>query len=167
MNVMIDIETLGVQPGCAILSIAAVKFDHAKVIDTQYNRISVESNHDAGLSCYLPTVEWWINQPAESQAELKNKDRVSIDALDDFLAVDEEIQMWANSPSFDLEILRFAYAKINKDPPYKYYNERCYRTLKSLRLDIDFTPPRIKHHALHDAIAQAEHAIKILNTITL
>ena len=47
--------------------------------------------------------------------------------------------------------------------PWNFYDERCYRTLKSLFPQLKAADTRgTKHNALEDARYQAEHLIKII-----
>jgi hypothetical protein len=73
--------------------------------------------------------------------------------------------VWGNAASFDLKILEKAYKLMQIEVPWKYYNEMCYRTLKNLYPEIKIMCNPHKHEALQDAIYQAEHAVRILNTL--
>jgi len=89
-RVMIDIETLGTEPGCAILSIGAVHFTAAGRGETLYRNIDRASCEDAGLEIDEETVKWWSEQDEAAQAVLSGggglRDAlidVEHDALDD------------------------------------------------------------------------------------
>src|ERR1700722_15302540 len=63
VHIMLDLETLGLNPGCAILQISAV----AKVLDlgrTNYfdSLISIDSNASKGLMGEADTLTWWNKQ---------------------------------------------------------------------------------------------------------
>ena len=66
--------------------------------------------------------------------------------------------MWGNGATFDNVILRSSYKAIGQEAPWKFYDDRCYRTLKSLAnipmVQIDEATP---HFALDDARVQAQH----------
>src|SRR5688572_29962905 len=72
MDVMLDLETLGTRPGCAILSIGAVAFDrHTGALGPEFymvvNRKSCEAK---GLTQDQSTLDWWSRQSAEAKKVL-------------------------------------------------------------------------------------------------
>lgn len=52
-----------------------------------------------------------------------------------------------------------------KAPPWRYSNERCYRTLKSMAPHIEIQRTGTHHNAVDDARAQAEHAIRLVKEL--
>jgi inhibitor of KinA sporulation pathway (predicted exonuclease) len=46
-------------------------------------------------------------------------------------------------------------------PYYKFWNERCYRTVKNQYPDVKLTRTGTYHNALDDARTQAEHLVQI------
>lgn len=163
-RLMIDLETLGLKPGCVILSIGAVRFDRSGLGRSFYRRISMESCQDAGLTIDAGTLSWWLTQTDESKAELYGK-RDLKDVLIEFSSFCNTDEIWANSPAFDCVILRAAYEAVGLDVPWHYSDERCFRTLKGLPQFVSTPKPDIPHHALHDAKRQAESAYKTLNKL--
>jgi hypothetical protein len=68
------------------------------------------------------------------------------------------MRLWGNGASFDNAILAHAYARCGATPPWKFWNDRCYRTVAALTA----TPRQqggTHHNALDDARSQAEHLI--------
>jgi len=68
-RIMVDIETLGTDPGAAIVSIGAVRFsttnDAAGAIEAEFfESVALESCDAYGLDIDGSTVEWWLGQPA-------------------------------------------------------------------------------------------------------
>ena len=63
-DVMIDIETLGTDPGSVILSIGAVEFDlkTGKTGEEFYQWIDLESSSNKGFSVSAGTIKWWMMQ---------------------------------------------------------------------------------------------------------
>jgi hypothetical protein len=131
-RVMVDIETLVQAPGCAILSIGAVRFD-TMVLPNYFERsISLTSCGEAGLSVDVEMLEWWLDQDAEAQHVLTGGDPL-MDVLKDFADwVDGADEIWANSPSFDCAILHAAYGVVGLETPWNYYDERDVRTVREL-----------------------------------
>jgi hypothetical protein len=70
--------------------------------------------------------------------------------------------VWGNGASFDCVILGNAYRAVGDEPPWKYFNERCYRTAKAMLPAVPFERIGTHHHALDDAASQAQHLIKML-----
>lgn len=161
-RVMVDIETLGLEPGSVITSIGAVRFTSAAVGQTFSRRIDIESATDAGLTIDGGTLQWWLEQSEDAREELHGDQplRIVLEAFANWLGdVDE---LWANSPSFDCEHLEAAYDAVGLDVPWDYYHERDYRTLSNLPVAPDIEQEGVEHNALDDAIHQATVASKAL-----
>lgn len=175
-HISLDLETLGTRAGCVILSIGAVGFDpHTRALGPKiYITINQKSCEAAGLTVDRGTLGWWMRQSEEARAVLHETRSGGVtlqDALEQLSSFmrqfGSEVRPWTCGASFDLPILSHAYAAIGKRPPWKYTNERCYRTLKSIIPTITIQRGAGTHHnALDDAIAQAEHAMQIMGRIT-
>jgi exodeoxyribonuclease VIII len=74
----------------------------------------------------------------------------------------KNVLVWGNGASFDNAILAQCYRAVGMDFPWKFWNDRCYRTLKNLVLDVPFERTGTHHNALDDARSQAIHASAIL-----
>jgi len=160
-RVMLDLETLGTEPGAAIVSIGAVTFDLNGVYSDHYHRqIDLESCENYGLKIDVETLKWWFEQPTLSNDELLNGAGLGL-ALNDFKAwyPDDTIEIWAKSPAFDCGILDEAMQRVGIDKPWDYWETRDVRTIQAISCiddqvtrDEDLT----EHDALDDAIHQAE-----------
>ena len=163
-DVMIDIETAGTKPGCVILSIGA-----CTLVDEPnefYIRIDPQSSREIGLSISAQTMAWWNKQPRETRDEAFSGDvnvREALFEFSDWLLQLGEIRVWGNGASFDVPILEAAYEKCGIKIPWKYTQSMCYRTMRSLYPHIAFVDPEMKHSAIEDARAQAEHLRKIFD----
>lgn len=163
MDVMLDIETLGTEPGCVVLSIGAVEFNDVTLGREFYVNIDKWSCRDHGLTVDKETKEWWQRRSDEAQHVLEGG--VELDeALEKFTAWYDGGAVWANAPSFDCMILRSAYDAIDMEEPWEYYDQRCYRTLTNVHPMTAHHDGR-KHHALDDAKHQAKVASKILKSL--
>lgn len=82
-HVMVDLETMGTLPGCAVASIGAVEFEPrtGKIGASFYLAIDLASCGALGLSCEVDTVKWWLGQTAEARAALADNPVPCIDAL--------------------------------------------------------------------------------------
>jgi hypothetical protein len=168
-HVMVDLETLGNSPGCKILSIGAVFFDPTGLQQEFYSE--VKRNFQGPLIEQQLTVDWWSKQDSAARDRLfenqKEKPLLKT-ALDNFnnylkLGNDTEVCLWGNGADFDNAILQVAFQDVTvAQPAWKFYNNRCYRTLKGLVPSIKVDRIGVHHHALYDAKTQAIHAIKLM-----
>jgi hypothetical protein len=88
-RIMLDLETLGREPGAAVLSISAVRFDADHVGETFARSIDLQSCEAAGLTIDAETLEWWLGQDAAAREVLTGGVPLA-DALADFAAFYEE-----------------------------------------------------------------------------
>ena len=164
-RVMLDIETLGTEQGCAILSIGAVRFGLDGHGDEFYRSVDLESCQDAGLEIDANTLEWWLGQDDAVTGVLTGGDNLA-DVLEDFSSFyGTSDEIWAFSPSFDCDILAAAYDAVGIVPPWKYYEERCCRTLAALPVWPDIEQDGDEHDALDDARYQAWQTAEALRAL--
>jgi len=169
---MVDIESLGTEPGAAILSIGAVVFtdDGVNSADGFYGEVNLQSNEDAGLGFDADTIEWWLGQSDEAKTVLTGGDDLAdvLQSFVDFFDHADPDEVWANSPSFDCRLLGAAFDAVGVDVPWEYYHERDFRTLKNLP-DVGDTFPKnddaVAHDAFDDAVVQARAASAILSSV--
>jgi hypothetical protein len=159
-QIMLDIETLGVTPGSAILSIAAVDFDREKIGRHFYRNIQPESNRLAGLTVDPATVTWWDEQ-APGAREALNRNQVPIEQaleeLNNFIAIDRRCEVWGNGADFDKPLLDAAYRACGMRAAWPTFSGRCYRTMKSQSPEFEMEWEGCHHNALDDAINQARY----------
>jgi len=174
-RIMIDLETLGTQPGSIILSIGAVRFDLTHGITGEfYTNIDVEDSQRHGLTLTASTVVWWMTQSDEARKALASAKRPLRDALERFTkwARPEDFrnapimfpidELWGNGSDFDNALLASAYKAAGLGVPWSYRANRCYRTMWSMFPEVPFEKPATAHNALEDARAQAIHLQRIL-----
>lgn len=165
VHTMIDLETFGTSPQAMIRTIGAVKFDidSFEIIDKFHAAIRTESalrygRLDAG------TLDWWLEpRQAEANARIVAMDKVEMDeALVGFHNwLGQDAKVWGNGSTFDIVILRSAYAATALDCPWKYKNEFCFRTVKNMV----FVAPPPDTGMVHDAIADCIYQIAWLKSI--
>lgn len=164
-RVMVDIETLGLTPGHAILSIGAVRFGTDGLGNEFHRNISLESCQDAGLEIDAGTLEWWLGQDDAVKGVLVGGDPLG-DVLEDFATFyGSAEEIWAFSPSFDCDILGGAYDAVDIIKPWTYREERCCRTMASLSIWPDFEQDGDRHDALDDARYQARQTAEALRSL--
>ena len=162
--IQIDIETFSTAKNAALASIGAVKFTDKEIVDKFYINVDPITSKAAGLHFSQSTIEWWKTQKPEAFKALKNN-RVSLnDALDQFSEWygPKSIPIWACSPSFDCVIMEANYQAAGKKAPWKYTDERCFRTFKAM-FKADTVRQGVYHNSLDDAIFQTQYIIDVLN----
>lgn len=174
-HVMVDLETLGTNADAPIIAIGAVVFDDetGELSNEFYAKIDVESAVAECGPIDPDTFKWWMQQSYEARTDAISGTTDFVDALTAFhqyvKGLDEAqyggITVWGNGASFDNSMLADAYKKSLGDVPWKFWNDRCYRTLKNLRRDVPFTMVGTAHNALDDAKSQALHAVKLLKAL--
>lgn len=165
-NIMVDLETMGNTKQAAIIAIGAVKFDREGLGETFYRKVSLQSSVEAGLEMDPSTVLWWLRQDDDARLPMSEEDNnySLASALQDFSSfVKEDDKVWGNGADFDNAILSSAYNCCKLPLPWKFWNNRCYRTLKNMfpsvqKPDLEGT----KHNALYDAMLQGLHLIAIM-----
>lgn len=166
-NIMLDLETLGNKPGAVIVAIGAVRFGGGELGNEFYVRVDAQSCVHAGLKLDVSTVLWWMKQSAEARAELLQEGSELAAALCAFTeyamsaSVKDNTILWGNGSDFDNALLLAAYEACQLIPPWKFYNNRCYRTVKNLHPEIKLTRTGTAHNALDDAKSQALHLMQM------
>jgi hypothetical protein len=156
-HLMVDIEGLGTGPDAAILTIAAQSFDPfgTGYYDRHYYaRITLESQENRRIQD--DTLAWWATQP-EAQAEaFADDNRIPLDqALDELYRLAwQHDYIWAQGPTYDINILEHAYKSYNKTQPWQFYRIRDSRTVLSLWPGRPVPPT--SHHALEDTRKQID-----------
>lgn len=140
-HVMVDIESGGLSPNGALLTIGAVAFDPKEKTVGQafYKTIDPTSAVINGGELHAKTVQWWMTQPGETRWEVWNSNisfgiETSLSLFNIFLdeVAPEELYIWANAPQFDLVIIRSAMERLKIQPKWKYYEEMDMRTIRVL-----------------------------------
>lgn len=173
-DVMIDLETLGNRPGCAILSIGAVEFGPQGLGRTFYVTVGKWSQIQLGLHESQSTLDWWKGQSPEARVVLEQSENdndpksihTALLAFANWLSPTglRTVKVWGNGSDFDNAILACCYAATGDAVPWQFWNNRCYRTLKNLRPEIKLERTGTYHNALDDAKTQARHAIQLLSS---
>ena len=165
MKLMIDLETLGTKPNSVILSIGAVAFDENGIHDEFYVNVDLENSIALGFGIDPSTVYWWLKQDSVAGSVLGERLETVEDSINQLFCFIENIhadEVWANSPSFDLVMLKNAYEKAGDKTNWNFWQERDFRTFLSLT-GASRVCPSIAHNALEDAKAQAQTLINYWN----
>lgn len=164
-NIMVDLETMSTSSQAAIISIGAIYFDAKEGLGKEfYCKVSLASCMKAGLEVDAPTIIWWLQQAESARKEFFDNDKA--DSLEDALTklsefIEPGCQIWGNGPAFDNAILQSAYRLLGKKLPWKYSNDRCFRTIKELFPGVAKPPKSDHHNALADAKWQAQYYLNM------
>jgi 3'-5' exoribonuclease Rv2179c-like domain len=175
-DVMLDLETLGIAPGSVILSIGAVAFTE-KMAEEDWGRfdsgpISVVNSRACGLTIDEDTLAWWLRQEPAARTVLDRAltgGATVLNVLTDFVTwFPPGAKVWGNGANFDNILFRVAFAAcdkwagINVTPPWKYYDDMCFRTMKNT---FRCVPAPAFQGVKHDALTDALHQTRWLQAI--
>lgn len=176
-DLMIDIETLGRRPGCAIIQIAAVPFNiNTGEVSKNTFKMSINLDHQLksgkGFTYCKNTYKWWkgtnkslFSQLSKSKTtynQVGQKFQEWFNSLED----DQNIRVWGNSNRFDIGIIEGWYLKAigqKFNPFWNTWLERDVRTIASLDPTIKTKTKFIG--TKHDAINDCKHQIKYCREI--
>jgi len=176
-HVMIDIETLDTEVTATILSIGACVFNPREVGITDEFHITIDeySNIKAGRSWSQSTKDWWAMQSQEAQDSVFAGPHTPLSiALTEFTQWINRLsptctRVWAKSPDFDCSILAHACRSQGIIWPFKFWENRCCRTIMELAYPLGDFPVMLmdgpKHNALADAkvqVLEVQHAYYVL-----
>jgi hypothetical protein len=130
------------------------------------------------------TVAWWMKQEPAARAVFLEERRFIVGhglaRFNDYLSAncvpEVDLQMWGNGSDFDNVLLAHLYTwQKDNEPirvlrPWRFYNNRCFRTLKNIcKQDYDVISKQVKrithHDAADDARWQAEVCRRLLKKI--
>ena len=176
-NIMLDLETLDSSPAAVVISIGAVAFDLVGELGERfYAELTDDTSTQQRVGRVISgaTVSWWMRQNVMAKQVFSSPPPsgvlryATLDALTAFSSFvanngGDDAIMWGNGADFDNVILSSLYSDFEVPHPWKFYNNRCYRTMKNL--GIGPLRPRThagtKHNALDDAMTQATHLQEI------
>jgi len=164
---MIDIETLGIEPGAAILSIGACTFDTEGVGETVHVSVDLESCQERGLEIDADTLQWWLEQDDAAREILTGGVPLAtaLSELREFLETNDYDELWANSPKFDCAHLEAAYDALDWPTPWVFYELRDVRTVTELPGAVELEQDGTEHNARDDAIHQAREVAATLRAL--
>jgi hypothetical protein len=177
-NIMLDLETMGNSSDSAMIAIGACYFDPktGNIGDEFYREIKLETSVKYGGKVDSSTVIWWMGQSDDARAKFVLNDSASdiLDVLRELTAfVKSGSIIWGNGSTFDNTILRNAYARLEWECPWKFWNDRGVRTIVDLGVSIGINPKEdlkfegVPHYALDDAKHQAKYVSIIHQALTV
>lgn len=174
-HLMLDLETLGDQPGTIITSIGAVEFDPltGETGDKFHRHISIQSSIEAGFTAGGRTITWWLGRDQNARDYFINGQEESISlhqALYEFQVFMKGLgimktTVWGMGARFDCGILAAAFAKLGLVIPWDTRNEICLRTLSILSPNIRKEADANREGVFHNAVDDCLHQIKWGSTL--
>lgn len=160
---MIDIETTGTKPGCKVLSLGAFGFGEHCQQCQYYEKFSAIAQTEAGFKDEESTMEWWKKQPEDVMLEAFSnpmEPAAAIEKFEKFLSENfdpsaKNFEVWSCGIDFDFPILRHLFEHYGHEFKWKFWQQRDYRTIKSLFKVCKKSEGNVeKHNSLEDAKAQ-------------
>jgi hypothetical protein len=170
-ELMIDLETLGQNENCVILSIGATFFDiNKKEIGAAfYMPISIEEQMEKRVIS-PSTLKWWMGQSNAAKKVFSEQGQSLVDALENFEywikqhSKIKTLNVWGNGSTFDISIIEHAFRQYGYKIPWQYWNVMDLRTFKRFMAGGNAVVKKgTNHNALDDAISQAEYVIEHAN----
>lgn len=175
IDIMVDLETLDNRSTSIILSLGAcrIDWDNGVIADPFYVSICPDSCRAAGLTESADTKAWWARQSEEAR-RVFTEPKVSLEEglIEFHRYLDRwnrnKLKLWGNGSDFDNVIIANGYNAVGLDAPWRFYNNRCFRTVKNVYSDVIVTPQRkgTYHNALDDARYQAEILLQLKGKIS-
>jgi len=167
MQCMLDFETLGQGADCKVLSLGAVLFDGRAIVDRKYWVFNHETQYNR--SADQSTIEWWAKQNEEARGIFKECETVGrnleecMQEFVEWVAPHKGLVVWSNGATFDIMIMEHILKSYDLAVPWHFWNQRCYRTIKSIFKIENGKKNDQKHNALADAVFQTACLIELFN----
>jgi len=169
---MIDIETLATSERAVVLSIGACQFSlaEARIVESNCFYVTLGAESQKNREIDPSTVIWWMRQDSRAREEWIDSKKPLANGLAElsgWLQLNKVSAVWANSPTFDLTILRHAYVSMGFPVPWHFRDERDVRTLVQMgklagvKKVSDAERRGVAHNALDDAKHQASYCIEL------
>jgi hypothetical protein len=167
---MIDLETLGIQAGCPVISIGAVFFDvdSKQLGPSFYGVLDLTKQIKDGRKVDGDTIKWWMQQDGAAKKLFSDTAKEPVFVLNTFLrwvqtattTKTSMVNVWGNGATFDITILEEFMKFYNVGTFWKYSNVMDLRTFRRfVAKGKKIENAGVKHNALDDAIAQAQFVI--------
>lgn len=179
IRAMIDIETLSTFPNAAVIAIGVVIRRDATPKNIQARAWFIDRNFVIGHED-PGTLEWWSQQDLAVRSQVFGGNQIPREALQEVGAFlnsngitplnDENARVYASPAMFDLPILKYQYQQMGIAFPWHWRSERCLSTLKKEIHDnfgrqIADVEPELKHHPVHDCLAQFKELDACISTM--
>lgn len=137
---IIDLETLGTDPGAVIVSVAAITKDGREFAAN----VDIDDAMSYGLTIDPKTLRWWLRRYSK---HLVSNPQPLRWVLGDLFRMYRGELVWVRGPDFDIPIIEAAAKAAGMNVPWKFWSVRDVRTAAMVaQLDI----PTKQHDALQD-----------------
>jgi exodeoxyribonuclease VIII len=170
MDVMVDLETLGTDNDCVVVSLGACTMDleTKKIESTFYMIFEIQDQLDKGRVIQADTLKWWFKQENAAQKVFHDEAKAPIMILNTFsqwlkrvCPDSKKLKVWGNGATFDISIMEHMFNMYNVKRPWVYSGVQDLRTFRRFQANNEKIPnDGTKHVALDDAIAQAQFVFK-------
>ena len=181
-NLMLDLETLGLDYKAPIISIGAVFFDmKTGTTGAEFYMVVDVVSAAKNATIDADTVKWWMRQNTDAQAVFNDPNAQELghalmrfsEFITDNCAEPNKMHLWGNGCNFDNVILRETYKANGLTAPWNPFNDRDVRTIVSLTEQLTGQNPRrlvdrvgTHHNALDDAKYQAQYVCEAARLLT-
>lgn len=167
MDVMLDLETLGTEPGYIVLSVGACSFDltTGEVHDVFYETLQTRPQAELGLDVDVSTVAWWLEQPQEAREEAfsgRSHPSYAAARFQTWFKMVEGSQIWSQG-NIDMPMWQRVMRLHNLNEPWDFWNIRDTRTLYDLakmRDNFSYKHDVPRDGTYHHALDDAKHQVK-------
>lgn len=164
-HLMLDFETLGNTPDAAVVSLGACLFDKAGINERKLWHFDIQEQFNARRQPSADTIRWWLDQSAKAKnvfdkCKTEGTSMRIIGPEIVAMCKGKDVRAWGNGATFDVTIAEHILLQLRLEIPWKFWNIRCYRTLKNIA-DIEAGKKRegTHHNALDDSAFQAQNVI--------
>ena len=167
-HIMIDIEALGTQRDCVIVSVGATRFNLStgKIESKKYWELSMREQQQKGRTISADTVQWWSYQSTSTIMALQSNERKPI--LDFIKEFDQFIEgkcfFWAKGTNYDLEIISDLYRLYEQKPPFRYSKWVDARVYYFIGKYFGILP-QLENQSAHNALEDATFQTKVVCAI--
>ena len=178
LHLMWDLETQDTVPSAIVVSIGACVFDpNSDFIAEQtfYDTPNREVQELRGRTSSESTMRWWSEQSEEARAVFNapqvDPRRVLVN-LADYIGQFDIEGVWGNGSDFDNTIMASFYKSYSIEPPWKFWKNRCHRTMKAIAQSTFEGYAGVRrlgthHNALDDAMHQARELQAIVKALNI
>lgn len=142
IEVMLDLESMGVGVKPALIQVAAVAFNKVtgEEISTFDYKVDLSSSMSYGLDITASTIKFWMTHPSVND-ETRGIVMSGTDTLTEVLGKfsnwytslsDDKCLVWGNGVASDNVWLRSAYDATDLSCPFTFREDMCLRTVRSI-----------------------------------
>lgn len=179
VDIMLDLESMGVGNNPALIQVAAVAFDSetGDELGVFDEKVDLQSSIDAGLTITAGTIKFWMTHASVNQdtrnivmSETGDHGKQGNNLLGvlhrfnlwytDITKDDKKGVVWGNGSASDNVWLRSAYAAVSMTCPFNFRDDMCMRSLKTYAKRKGYKNDVVFVGNQHDGLDDCRHQIK-------